>query len=128
MALLRVAPMTKAGQTCLTTCKIPMNERNLRRSPTLEAASRGARARASTRNSTSSVIKFLDLKKLASPTGGIKGGDPGRNAMPRDNVFSGCEQRPVIHTRCPLSLHMTYPNLSAAFRALFDSDITAIIN
>ena len=61
--------MTKAGQTCLTTCKIPMNERNLllglsgdqrRVSGALVFESVRESERAT---STSSVIKFLDLKK-----------------------------------------------------------------
>lgn len=109
--------MTKAGQTCLTTCKIPMNERNLSSwSPTHEALfsrsfSRSLvrrSARAGAHNSTSSVIKFLDLKKSGfSARGGIKGETRvGRNARCHVTTFS-----PTVRARPPSARRATCPDL-----------------
>lgn len=95
MLLLRLAFMTKAGQTCLTTCKIPMNERNLRRwSLTPKRARSPLRSRSCWCATRPRPLLNSSTSRSQPETPGW--GTQVETRWPRDNVFSVAAGGPVI--------------------------------
>lgn len=102
LALHGVTSMTKAGQTCLTTCKIPMNERNLLFWSPATACVQGSRFRECAREwlrprplLNSSTSRSRDTRGLY----GIKGEVPGVTWHHRSSIIFFYRQRSHIVRR-----------------------------
>lgn len=128
--------MTKAGQTCLTTCKIPMNERNLLFvSLVTSGVCPGSRFRECARERLRPRPLLNSSTSRSWDTRGLRYGIKGRTPMPRDTgraSILSTERAPVSRSSFPtrskidfspdrLSLEILSPGKGQAWRSLFES-------